>query len=447
MPTEPLTIGVIGLWHLGSVYSAALAELGHTVIGFDADATTVEKLQNDILPVQEEGLLPLIQRNKTAGRLSYTHDLADLGEVRVFLVAIDTPCDKEHRPDLSSIRELFTVLAPKLRDGSTVIVSSQVPVGSGEEFQTFLRTARPKLHFSYIYLPENLQLGTALQSFFHPARIVAGVSDPAAEALIKRIFSPINAPLLCMTVPSAEMVKHALNAFLATSLSFIYDIADMCEAYGADVLRVSEALKSDARIGHSAYLDASIGFSGATLGRDLTALVLKGGEKGITLPVISGAREKNEERWERILPFLRSRIPRLKSVTIGILGLAYKPNTSTLRDSLSLKVMEALKTEVKELRVHDPMVRWEEAKEAGVTRLYPDPYVALTGTSAVLVMTAWADYAKLDWKRIAPLMTPPKLLFDAKNFLWKSEAKIKASGIMYAGVGRGIGSGNSRILS
>lgn len=433
----PVTIGVVGLWHLGSVYAAALAELGHRVIAFDADASVTGKLARGILPVAEEGLVALTKRNMTAGRLRFTSELLAVASSPVLWITIDTPCDKDNRPDISPIQEAVASLAPHLTSGVCIVVSSQVPVGSGETLCRLIQKKNPRLRFSYCYQPENLQLGKALQSFFHPSRIVAGVDTKEAEACISRIFSGINAPELYMDVPSAEMAKHAVNAFLATSLSFIYDISDMCEAYGADVLRVSETLKSDARIGRAAYLDSSIGFSGATLGRDLVALLERAQRNKKKLPVIAGALQKNEKRWRIALSVLRKEVKGLSAATVGFLGVAYKPGTSTVRDSLSLRVMRMLQPLVKEVRAHDYLVPEEAVLTAGRYRFCSNPYELALGSSALLLMTAWPEYRTLDFKKMGRSMKRPKLFFDAKNALWQEEERIKAAGLKYVGVGRG----------
>lgn len=437
MQKKPLTIGVIGLWHLGIVYATALAELGHHVIGFDADTSVVENLSKGILPVAEEGLGALVQKNIQTGRLRFTSELQEVVSSDVIWVTVDTPCDTNNLPDISSIRKLISSFAPYLKNGASVIVSSQVPVGSGEELCLLIRKSQPTLQFSYSYQPENLQLGKALQSFFHPSRIVAGVETKETEALFRRIFSGIDAPKLYMSIPSAEMVKHAVNAFLATSLSFIYDISDVCEAYGADVLRVSEALRSDSRIGKDAYLDSSIGFSGATLGRDLSALIDKSKAKQLALPVIEGARIKNEKRWQMALPILKKEIGDLSKATIGFLGVAYKPGTSTVRDSLSLKLMKELSPLVGEVRAHDFLVPKEAVLAEGPYRFCSDHYELARGANALLLMTAWPEYSKLDFKKIARGMKGPKLFFDAKNALWREEGGMTNAGLRYVGVGRG----------
>ncbi len=437
MSKKPLTIGVVGLWHLGSVYAAGLAELGHQVVGFDSDGSVVKKFAKGILPVSEEGLSQLTLKNIKAGRLEFTNSLQKLALCDIVWITIDTPCDTHNLPNTSSILKLLSSLAPLLSNDVSIIVSSQVPVGSGDMLRLRIQKANPTLRFSYSYQPENLQLGKARHSFFHPARIVVGVETKETEALFESIFRNVDAPKLYMSVPSAEMVKHAVNAFLATSLSFIYDISDMCEVFGADVLRVSEALKSDLRIGKSAYLDSSIGFSGATLGRDLSVLVDRSREKNVLLPVIAGARLKNEKRWQMALPILKKELGDLSKVTIGFLGIAYKPGTSTVRDSLSLKLMRTLSPLAKEICAHDPLVPKEAVLAAGPYRFCSDPYKLAQGSSALILMTAWPEYSKLDFKRIRQSMKGPKLFFDAKNALWQEEARITAAGLRYIGIGRG----------
>ncbi len=430
-------IGVVGLWHLGSVYSAALAELGHTVVAFDRRKEVVRSFERGELPVVEEGLAALTKKNRRAGRLFYTSAVKEVASCALVWLTIDTPCRNDNAPDTSSLSEAFRSLTPHFVEGVTIVVSSQVPVGSGEAFKRLIQSIRPSLRFSYLYQPENLQLGRALSSFFTPARVVIGGESRENKALLERVFVRIKAPKLFMNVASAEMVKHALNSFLATSLSFIYDISDLCELYGADVLQVSRALKSDARIGPAAYLDSSIGFSGATLGRDLSTLLLKAKEKNLTLPVIAGAREKNERRWRRVLSLLEDEIPNLRKSSIGFLGVAYKPKTSTTRDSLALKVMKALRPRVGHISAYDPLVPKEVIEKAGDYRFCRDPSLLARGASALVLMTSSEEYKKLDFKKIAARMKQPKLFFDAKNFLWESEEAIKKAGMRYRGIGRG----------
>lgn len=431
------TIGIVGLWHLGSVYSACLAELGHRVIAYDSNKPTITSFKKLILPVEENGLKDLIKKQISLEKLFFTSNIKDLADCSVVWLTADTPLKKDSSPDLSETKDILEKTVSHLKDGVVLVVSSQIPVGTSKKLKELVLRLRPQLAFSYVYQPENLQLGAALDSFKKAGRIVVGVDDEFGREVMQNIFSPLRVPLLFMSTTSAEMAKHAINSFLATSLSFIYDIADLCEAYRADVLEVSRALKSDSRIGEKAYLDASIGFSGGTLERDLAVLLNKAKIKNIKLPVINGTFIKNQKRWESLASFLKAEIKDLKKSSISILGATYKPNTSTLRHSLALKIGGVLKDQTREVRYHDSWADRKEIKKTGLkNKFYKDINDAVQNCRAIVLMTAHPDYLNLDFKELSSLMKEPKIFFDAKNFLWSQEKKISESGFLYKGVGR-----------
>lgn len=433
-----MKIGTIGLWHLGAVYSTCLAELGHEVFAYDENKNAVLRLASLTLPVEEPGLRDLMEKNTRDGRLKFVYDPEKLKECEVIWFTLDTTLDKDGRPDVPSFLKVAEKVMPYLRDKVLIVVSSQLPVGTGAIFRQEIRRIRPDLSFGYAYQPENLQLGTALESFLKPSRIVMGSDSEAAYKTLEEVFLPLKVPLLKMSVASAEMTKHALNAFLATSLSFIYDIADLCERYGADVIEVSNALKKDPRVGERAYLDASIGFSGGTLARDLLALMDKAKEGGVEIPVVEGAFEKNKERWRMVLNFLEKEAGNLKEIKVGVLGITYKPGTSSLRHSLSPALIRSLQSTAKEVHIHDPLAKEEEVNaECGGALLHRDPYEMLKGCNAVVLMVAHPEYKDLKFETVAALMEKPKIFFDAKNFLGQRAAEAKQAGLRYHGVGRG----------
>lgn len=431
-------IGVVGLWHLGVVYSAGLADLGQRVLGYDEDSAVVEGLKKGLLPVYEPNLSELIVKQQTSGQLQYTSDLTALGDCDIIWIAMDTPLLKDGGPDVHLFENLFRKMLPHIAQTVTIVVSSQVPVGTSQKMTSVLKEIRPDVHFSYVYQPENLQLGQALRSFMTPSRIVVGTNHKESAALLQSIFSPLNVPIHAMRTASAEMTKHALNAFLGTSLSFMYDIADLCEVYGADILEVSRALKSDPRIGHHAYLDASLGFSGGTLDRDLSAVVRAARESDVEVPVIEQAMQKNADHWQIVVSFLTREIADLSHATIGILGMTYKPGTSTLRHSLSMRIAHALEPLVLSVRCHDPLAPRDEIAQTSGCVPCEDIYDACEGAAAILLMTSSAEYAHLDFARIAERMVGEKIFFDAKNFLWEQEHDIQKNGLRYRGVGRGV---------
>jgi len=291
-------IGVLGLWHLGEIFSSGLAHLGHKVVGIGDDIKVIQDLSQCLPPLPEPGLEDLLRSNIEAGRLSFTDNVKEIRDCNVLWVAFDTPVNEKDVADMKVIYGALKKVLPYLQEGVLIAVSSQLPAGSSKKIKEIISELRPSLHFDYVYTPENLCLGKAVECFFNPDRIVIGADSEKAAEKIRDIFLGIETDFLCMSVASAEMSKHALNAFLATSLSFIYDISDICEIVGADITEVSAALRSDSRIGRQAYLDSSIGFSGGTLGRDLKALMAVAKDNSLTLPVISSVFEKNVKRVE-----------------------------------------------------------------------------------------------------------------------------------------------------
>lgn len=432
-------ISVVGLWHLGAIYSAGLAELGHTVVGVDEDAKIVEGLRMGMAPVTEPGVEALLKKHLASGRLCYTSEFSSVAASDIVWLTFDTPVNDADEADERVIFAALAGISPFLKNGVLIICSSQLGAGGTRKLETLVRKKRPKLNFRAAYLPENLQLGKALTSFLKPQRIVAGVRDDQTFSAVSDIFAPLGAPLLRMSPESAEMSKHALNAFLATSLSFIYDIADLCEKTGADVTDVAKALRSDPRIGADAYLDASIGFSGGTLGRDLKALLKTATKNGLSLPVIKSVWKKNHARRRMALRRLTKELGALRGKTIGLLGVTYKPGTPTLRRSLSLEIARLLEKAGASMRAADP-----GADERDMMAAHPDipffrdPYQMARGCQAILLLTGWPVFKSIRPAALARMMRAPKLFFDARNFLSEKEENFTAAGIRYRGVGRGM---------
>lgn len=438
MVRRTYTIVVVGLWHLGEVYSAGLAELRNRVIGIDSDAETVRKLQEGEPPVAEPDLVQLLQKHIAAGHLSYTSDFSRVREGDAVWLAFDTPVDEKDEADERVIFKAINRIAPFLKKGTLIICSSQLRAGGTRKIEELLRKKRPKLRFRVAYVPENLQLGKALTSFMKPSRIVAGVRDDGAFSELSRIFRPLKTTLLRMSPESAEMSKHALNSFLATSLSFIYDIADICEAVGADVRDVARALRSDSRIGAAAYLDASIGFSGGTLGRDLKALCALGKNCGARVPVIKSVWEKNHTRRAATLARIRRILGTLRGKTVGFLGVTYKPGTPTLRSSLALELASLFLKEGASVRAADPGAQREDmAKRAPEIAFFREASQMAEGCHAILLVTAWPEFRSLDPAALAKVMRKPRLFFDARNVFAGTERTFTEAGLLYVGVGRG----------
>lgn len=433
-----MKIAVVGLWHLGEIYSVCLAELGHTVVGISDDASVIADLEKGIPPLAEPRLSDLLKRNQAERRLRYTTDDKVISDCDAVWITFDTPVDNKDRVDTSVIFDCLARLVPHLKNGILLGVSSQLPVGTSRTITAFIKKERPKLTFRYTYVPENLRLGEAVGSFLSPKRIVVGAEDTRTYETVRAIFRNTGADFLYMSPASAEMVKHALNAFLATSLSFTYDIADVCETVGADILDVSRALKSDPRIGEKAYLDASVGFSGGTLGRDLRVLLHEANASRIDLPVIRSVFRKNKERKKTVLHFLKTRLKNLKNKKIIVAGLTYKAGTSTLRRSLPLEIAEEIWREGAHIGLYDATVGEKDIKEAvrfpfSCEKMF---LASLKGAHACVIITPWDGLKKTDFKKMRAVMKNPAILFDARNFLASEAERIKKAGICYRGVGR-----------
>ncbi|MEK7654172.1 MAG: nucleotide sugar dehydrogenase [Patescibacteria group bacterium] len=421
-------IAVVGLWHLGEIYSSGLASLGHQVIGISEDALVIENLSKNIPPLAEPRLEDLIKSDVAAGRLSFSGDFSKVKDCNVLWLTFDTPVDDQDKVDLSVIYDALEKSLPHLQNNSLIVITSQIPVGTSRKICDLISKKNPALKFDYVYTPENLRLGEAVKCFLEPGRIVVGADTDQAFSKISEIFSPLKTEILKMSVASAEMAKHALNAFLATSLSFINDVADVCEAVGADVSDVARALRSDPRIGQRGYVDASLGFSGGTLGRDLRALEEIARDKDLDLPVITNVYFKNKNRLQKVLQKLNGELGSLAGKTIALFGITYKAGTSTLRRSQALEVAALLTTAGAKVKMHDPSAEREDISK--------DPYSAADGAAAIVLMTPWPEFKNLDFKKLRERMQAPAVFYDTRNLLKDLSSAIEGSGLKYIGLGR-----------
>jgi len=426
---------VVGIWHLGSVYSACLAELGYSVVGVDRDKDKVENLNKGVPPLFEPGLGELITKNVHLDRLSYTVDLRDaLVGASFVLVAFDTRVDDNDEVDLSEVYDTAAELAEWLENGSIVIVSSQVPVGTCEEIKSLIRQKRSSLDFDVACVPENLRLGQAIDRFMNPERIVIGADNENTLNRVEAFFSVVKTPKIRMSLRSAEMTKHALNAFLATSVSFINEIANLCDEVGADALKVAEALRLDSRIGLKAMLKPGLGFAGGTLARDLRVLQKLGGESGYEMRLINSVLEVNRQQNRMIGAKLLRIYGSLQNLTVGVFGLTYKAGTSTLRRSASLEIIRDLTVGGARVRAYDPKADLSEIQGHREFEFCSDPLAVASGSDALVFVTDWPEFKELDFSRIKSVMRKP-VVVDAQNML-DAESLIQM-GFIYLGVGRG----------
>src|SRR5438876_3864066 len=371
----PKTISVIGLWHLGSVVAGCWAEMGYTVIGLDRSRAVVEGLRSGRAPIFEPGLDELIHRNVSKGSLTFTTEFREaLPRSDFIFVAFDTPVDANDRLDKEPVEQAMRALTPHLKERAIVIVSSQVPVGTCGRWRQEIREVHGRSDVEVVYSPENLRLGEALGCYLRPDRVVIGADDAAARHRVTDLFAPMSAPVISTTLTSAEMAKHALNSFLAASVSFINEIATLCELTGADVLSVVEALKTDPRIWRRAFLSPGFGFAGGTLARDVQILKDIGRAGGLETPFLDSVIEVNRQRPGIVLRRLANLYGKLDGLGVGALGLTYKAGTSTLRRSVALEVIGSLVAAGVKVKAFDPKADLSELDGSPTFEAVGDAY-------------------------------------------------------------------------
>ena len=412
-----MKVCVLGLWHLGSVTAACLASVGHEVTGLDSNSGIVEKLQKAEPPVSEPGLDGLIREGINAGQLRFTSDAKiAISSAEVLWVTYDTPVDENDQADVEFVFEEVLKLLSFLSIDTTVLVSSQLPVGSIRRFEDISAEKYPEKNIRFAYSPENLRLGKSLDVFLHPDRVIIGVRRQEDREILNRLLGSITENILWMGVESAEMTKHAINAFLGMSITFINEIASICENIGADAHEVETGLKSETRIGPAAYLSPGAAFAGGTLARDIEFLKYIGSLNNLVNPLISAVRKSNDEHKKWIQRRLFAVLGGLKGKRIAVWGLTYKPGTNTLRRSLSVEMCNWLQEQGAEIAVHDPSKCELPDNWLGEVVRSKTPLEALEGACALVIATQWPEYREInvsDVENIAGQLA----VFDSNRFL------------------------------
>ena len=425
-------IGVVGLWHLGCVLCASWTKLGHKVVGLDFRDEVVSNLSKGIPPLFEPGLESEIRRANDDGLLSFSADERTLRDCDFVFIAYDTPVREDDTSDVTLLTESVRKIAPFLRDQSIVIVSSQSPVGLCSSMRSILQNENSAIEL--VYSPENLRLGEAINCYLNPGRIILGSETESAKDRAVSLFREIPGEIIAMDLASAEMVKHGINSFLATCITFANHLADVCEYSGADISQVVKGMKSDPRIGAKAYLSPGIGFSGGTLGRDLKVLEAINKRNNGMATLFGQIHQSNALRKNAIV----AKIEKLLGGTasnkqIGILGVTYKPGTSTLRRSLPIEIVQLLQSEGARVVVHDPKADYSELIDPESFTVVTKAVEAFDGSDIVVLLTEWPEFNQLDWEELSGKMRSP-ILFDTKNAL-DSIGSIKAF-FQYHGVGK-----------
>ncbi len=477
-----MDVAVVGAGYVGLVTSACLAKVGHSVICVDNNPAKIEGLQGGRLPIYEPGLEELVQAGAEAGRLHFTTDLGlAVKASEVIFIAVGTPALPSGEPDLRYVEAVAREIGQHLDDRYRVIVNkSTVPIGSGDwvrmlildgaagaakqrlgsreesellsggdrEATPFsrgslvLETSPRTPQFDVVSNPEFLREGSAIQDTFYPDRIVIGSNSPRAIEILRQLYEPILSrqqglggdpvPLLVTDLASAEMIKYAANAFLATKISFINEIANICERTGADITQVAEGIGLDKRIGR-AFLNAGIGWGGSCFSKDLAALIQTAADYGYEAKLLRATVEVNREQRQRLVEKLQQALKVLKGKTIGLLGLTFKPHTDDLRDAPSLTLIEQLHRLGAKVKAYDPIVSASGMRE-GLAHVVveTDVFRLAQDCDALVLVTEWPEFLSLDYRRLAELMRRP-LLIDGRNCL--DRQTLQQAGITLIGVG------------
>ena len=428
MSTNREPIGVIGTGYVGLVTAAGFAELGNEVYCIDIDVEKIEGLKQGVMPIWEPGLQELVERHR--GRLHFSTDISDaLEHARLLFVAVGTPPTYSGDADLSAVHAVVDSMPAS--DSHALVMKSTVPVGTGETIQrVFLEQG--KGGFKYVSCPEFLKEGSAIKDFLEPDRVVVGDEGDWAGDAVVELYAPLEAPLVRTDIKSAEMVKLASNAFLATKISFINEIANVCEETGADVVEVARGMGLDNRIGPK-FLQAGIGFGGSCFPKDVTALKQLAGNSGYHFQLLNSVIEVNELQKRRVIAKLEKHLGRLVDKEIALLGLAFKPNTDDMREASSLVLSSRLQAAGARVRAYDPVAEEEARKLIRGVAFADSAAAAVEGADAVVLVTEWPEFAALDLAAVAEAMRG-NLLVDGRNVY--EPARVREAGLVYEGIGR-----------
>jgi UDPglucose 6-dehydrogenase len=431
-------ISVIGTGYVGLVTGACFAEFGVNVTCMDNDAKRIAKLEKGEVPFYEPGITELVAKGIKEGRLSFTTDVTKAVEKALAIfIAVGTPPRSDGSADLSYVEEVGRGIAKNMTGYKVIVTKSTVPVGTGEKLREVIKANQTgKFRFDIVSNPEFLREGSAIEDFMRPNRVVIGADSDQAVAIMKDLYRPLyllETPFVVTDIPTAEMIKYASNAFLAVKISFINEIATLCERVGADVQMVSKGMGLDHRIG-SKFLHAGPGFGGSCFPKDLAALVQTGERAGYPMQIASTASKVNAEQRVRMVEKIQQTVGNVKGKTFAMLGLSFKPNTNDLRDAPALAIAQELMKQGATIRAYDPAAL-EEASRT-VPGLVPchDLYHAAEGSDGVILMTEWNQFRTLDFERLKKTVRQP-ILFDLRN-VYDSD-RVVGFGFQHISVGRG----------
>ncbi len=430
-------ICVIGVGYVGLVTAACFADLGNRVVALDVDEQRVENLKKGIMPIYEPGLEELVKRNTKGGRLSFTTSYAEaLKGAEFAFIAVGTPSGVDGNADLQYVDAAARSIAKNMTEPLIIINKSTVPIGTGDWVADIVKSAQPApIHFAVVSCPEFLREGSAIADFMNPHRNVIGSLDRDAADRVAQLHLPLRAPIVITDLRTAEMIKYASNAFLATKISFINELADLCELVGADVKEVATGMGYDARIGRH-FLDAGLGWGGSCFPKDVEALAYMAKEKGLTPRILNQVMDVNYDRRRAVVDHLKKLLDgSLVGKTIGLLGLAFKPNTDDMRDAPSVDISNSLVAAGARVRGYDPVARHTAAPLMPAVEIYEDVYKMAQGCDALVVVTEWNEFKQLDLEKLKGMLECP-VIYDGRNIY--DPAAMKEMGFAYRAIGRGL---------
>lgn len=436
-----MNIAIVGSGYVGLVTGVCLAEIGHRVINMDSNRKKIESLKKLKLPIFEPGLEAILVRNVKRKRLSFASSIREATQkATVIFICVGTPSRENGEADLTYVENVSREIARSMDSYKLIVEKSTVPAATGKRIERTIRINLPKKHntktpinFDVASNPEFLREGSAVSDFMHPDRIVIGVESHRAEKLLREIYKPLKAHIVVTDINSAEMIKHASNSFLATKVSFINAVAQICDHVGADVKKIAEGMGFDKRIGR-AFLDAGIGYGGSCFPKDIDAFIRLSEKNSYDFLLLKEVRRINESQKQRFIKLIEDKVWILKNKTIGVLGLAFKPGTDDMRNAPSVDIIDVLQREGAKIKAYDPKAMPKAREILRGVKFCKDAYSAASQCDCLLLLTEWDEFKSLNLVKVKRLMKHA-MVFDGRNLFDKNQ--MKQLGFEYFAVGRG----------
>jgi len=438
-----MNIAIVGSGYVGLVTGVCLAQIGHKVMCVDVDEEKIKKLRKGKIPIYEPGLEDLLKRNLKNKRLTFTTSIKTATrKATAIFIAVGTPSKKNGDADLTYVENVARQIAVNMNDYKLIIEKSTVPAETGKRVERTVIMNLPKkyrkgnkitLDFDVASNPEFLREGSAVHDFMNPDRVVVGVETKKAEKIFREIYKPLKPQIIVTNINSAELIKHASNSFLATKISFINAISRICDHLGADVLKVAEGMGFDKRIGRE-FLNAGVGYGGSCFPKDVDAFIRISDKSGYSFNLLKEVRNINEEQKVAFLRLIEDKLWIIKNKVIGILGLAFKPDTDDMRSSPSIDIINTLQHEGAKIRAYDPVAIPNAKKILKNVTYCRDPYLVARDCDCLLLLTEWDEFKKLNFKKLKSAMNQP-IIFDGRNLY--HDKNLESIGFEYYGIGRG----------